>query len=374
MRFAIITHVPHKFCDGQYIAYGPYVREMNIWSAFVDEIEIISPLAATSPDLIDLSYSAKKIKFTKVPAFDLLGPKSILVALLQLPAIAFRIFKAMKRADHIHLRCPGNMGLIGCFVQILFPSKPKTAKYAGNWDLNAAQPWSYRLQKWVLNNTFLTRNMKVLVYGEWEGSSANVVPFFTATYSEFDVSDVEPRDFANGIRFLFVGSLSVGKRPLYAVKVVEALRKSGLEVRLDLFGEGAQRQPIQSYMAQNGLSDFVAVHGNRSEPDVRQAYKVSHFLLLPSKSEGWPKVIAEAMFWGAVPVSTKVSCVPWMLGNGKRGLELSLDLDRDVEMISELIRDKNRFYDLAIASRDWSQGYTLEKFGEEIKQLLHGKR
>ena len=30
------------------------------------------------------------------------------------------------------------------------------------------QPWTYKLQKWILSNTFLTRNMQVLVYGEWE--------------------------------------------------------------------------------------------------------------------------------------------------------------------------------------------------------------
>ncbi|MBD3583428.1 glycosyltransferase family 4 protein [Flavobacterium selenitireducens] len=374
MRFAIITHVAHKIYDGRYFAYGPYVREMDIWSEFVSEVEIVAPLASGSPNPIDLAYASKKVTFTKVASFDLLGPKAIFFSLLRLPLIAFRIFGSMRRADHIHLRCPGNMGLLGCFVQILFPSKPKTAKYAGNWDLSAAQPWSYRLQKWLLNNTFLTRNMKVLVYGEWEGSSGNVVPFFTATYRESDISEIAPRDFETGVRLLFVGSLSVGKRPSYAIELVEALQHSGVDACLDIFGEGAQREMLESHIVQKGLSESVRLHGNRPEAEVRQAYKRAHFLLLPSRSEGWPKVVAEAMFWSAVPVSTNVSCVPWMLGSGKRGLELSLRLEDDRDSLLDVIRNKKRFHELATASRDWSQRYTLDKFSTEVKHLLHGKK
>ena len=71
-----------------------------------------------------------------------------------LPIVFDRVVVAMKNADHIHWRCPGNMGLIGAIVQILFPKKNKTAKYAGNWDPKAKQPFTYKLQRWILSNTF----------------------------------------------------------------------------------------------------------------------------------------------------------------------------------------------------------------------------
>jgi hypothetical protein len=68
-----------------------------------------------------------------------------------------------------------------------FISKKKTAKYLGNWDPKAKQPFTYKLQRWILSNTFLTRKMQVLVYGEWEGSNKIIKPFFTATYSESQI-------------------------------------------------------------------------------------------------------------------------------------------------------------------------------------------
>jgi hypothetical protein len=49
-------------------------------------------------------------------------------------------------------------------------------------------------------------------------------------------------------------------------------------------------------------------------------------VLLPSNSEGWPKAIAEGMFWGCVQLQTAVSCVPYMLDYGKEGL-LEMDLE-----------------------------------------------
>ena len=82
------------------------------------------------------------------------------------------------------------------------PNKPKTAKYAGNWDPKAKQPWSYRLQRWIKSNTFLTRNMQVLVYGEWEGSSKNIKSFFTATYWEIEKEPLQSLSFTNTIRFV----------------------------------------------------------------------------------------------------------------------------------------------------------------------------
>lgn len=81
--------------------------------------------------------------------------------------------------------------MLGCLVQIFFPKKIKTAKYAGNWDPEAKQPLSYRIQRWVLSNTFLTRNIQVLVYGEWKQQTKNIKPFFTATYSKSEIIELK---------------------------------------------------------------------------------------------------------------------------------------------------------------------------------------
>src|SRR5690554_1632308 len=257
MTFCIITHVNHHKEQNNYFAYAPYVREMNIWLSYVDKVIIVAPLEKQHKTPIDIAYTHDNIDFRTVASFNVTGFKQLVKTIVSIPKIGYTVYKAMQKADHIHLRCPGNMGLIGCIVQIFFPKKKKTAKYAGNWDLKAKQPFSYKLQKWILNNTLLTKNMQVLVYGEWEGSSRNIKPFFTATYSESEKLPVTTRNFDNNITFMYVGTLSEGKRPLYAVKLVEKLLQSGKNVSLQFFGEGSQRSELEAYISTNKLENHI---------------------------------------------------------------------------------------------------------------------
>ncbi|ESU25943.1 glycoside hydrolase family protein [Flavobacterium limnosediminis JC2902] len=374
------------------------MREMNIWIKYAQEITVVAPLQPVTDDAIYLSYEHDQLSFKPIRSFSFTSFKNTVTAFVNFPRILWVLFLAMRKADHIHLRCPGNVGLLGCLVQVLFPNTPKTAKYAGNWDPNAKQPLSYRLQKWILSNTFLTRNMKVLVYGEWEGSSENIKSFFTASYSNQEITNYklgitdsklgipnyesQNSNYENqnsglrdvdSIRFLFVGTLSEGKRPLYAVQLVEGLMDLGYPVCLDLYGEGKLRSVLEAYMKEKGLGNRIVLQGNQTSETIKRAYQESHFLVLPSKSEGWPKVVAEAMFWGCVPVATPVSCVSYMMDNGSRGIVLKMDEDVDVEQLVTCIEDADNYSQKAKKALHWSRQYTLDYFEEEIEKLVRSE-
>lgn len=371
MTFCIITHVNHFKEDKKYYAYAPYVREMNIWLKYTDKVIVVAPLNKSQISAIDMPYNHSCIDFRQVNEFNITSIRNILKTLISLPIILITIYKAMRAADHIHLRCPGNMGLLGCLIQILFPKKKKTAKYAGNWDLNSQQPLSYRLQKWILRNTFLTKNMQVLVYGEWENQTKNIKPFFTATYSEeeYKGQKIEFKEyFGSKLRLLFVGTLSEGKRPLYALQLAEALHKQGVTVQLEICGEGMERERLEQYIQINTLDSFVFLRGNLSKDEIKEKYQRSHFLILPSKSEGWPKVVAEAMFWGCLPVATAVSCVATMIKG--RGILLSMDLKTDTNNLKYYFDDIEAYVKNSKKAVSWSREYTTEKFEEEIRKLL----
>ena len=371
MRFAIFTHVEHTLHNHKYYGYGPYVKEMNIWLKYVDQVDVVGPLVKQEPDVIDLNYEHSQINFFKIPSFHLTNGIAFFKSFIVMPFILFKVFRVMYKADHIHLRCPGNIGLLASFVQILFPYKKKTAKYAGNWDPKAKQPWTYNLQKWILSNTFLTRNMQVLVYGEWPSQTKNIKPFFTATYStnEFTAPIVE-RKLGSKIKFLFVGTLSSGKRPIYAVKLVESLNSKGFNVSLDILGEGKKREVIVNYCDEKNINDIITLHGNKTSEEVKKWYLESDFVILPSKSEGWPKVVAEAMFWGCVPLATPVSCVPYMLDKGKRGLLLAVELNNDIESIQDIMVNHENYNEKSRNAMQWSRKFTTDFFESEIVNLL----
>lgn len=371
MKFTIITHVVHIKEEDKYFGYFPYVREMNIWLKYIDELIIVAPLSEKkSLTEIDGSYEFKNINFKKIPNFNFTNLSNALSSLFKLPLIFWRIFWAMKESDHIHLRCPGNVALIGCLIQIFFPNKTKTAKYAGNWDPKSRQPLTYRLQKWILNNTFLTHNMQVLIYGEWENSSENIKSFFTASYSESEKLPIKILDLKETIKFVFIGTLSSGKNPMYAIQLVENLLEKGYNVSLNLYGEGEERKALQNYIIFKGLEKSIALNGNQNQKVIIDACHNSHFVILASKSEGWPKALAEGMFWGCIPVATKISSVPFMLGYGKRGVLLENQLQYDSKQLESLINNINRFNAMRKEASDWSRKYTLDNFESEIKKMI----
>ncbi|MBX9808589.1 MAG: glycosyltransferase [Flavobacteriaceae bacterium] len=372
MNFLIITHVPHILYEKQYFAYAPYVREMNIWIQNVDKVTLVAPIADYKKSHIDTNYEHNSIEFVAIDEFDVLSLKSILKAILKIPKICWQMYSAMQNADHIHLRCPGNIGLLGCFVQILFPNKTKTAKYASNWDTNSKQPLSYRMQRWILNNTFLTRNMQVLVYGDWKNSTKNVKSFFTATYYENEKTNVEIRNCnQTPIKFIFVGTLTKGKNPYYGIEIVKALQKMNIKSQINLYGDGMLFNDLKVEIEKNNLQEVVFLNGNLNKESLIEVYKKSHFLVLQSGSfEGWPKVVAESMFWGCVPLAIPTSVVPQMLDNGNRGLLLTGILEVDINNIKNLINNNELYQQMANDASTWSRKYTLDVFEEEIKKLM----
>ncbi|MBK5193495.1 MAG: glycosyltransferase family 4 protein [Flavobacteriaceae bacterium] len=370
MKFAIITYILHKEHNKSYYSYEPYIREMNIWLNSAEEIIVVAPKISAFPNAIETSYLHNKIDFRNIPSIAFLNFSGVIRSLIMLPGISFRILMAMKEADHIHLRCPGNIGLIASMLQMFFPNKLKTVKYAGNWDPNSKQSRSYRLQKWILSNTFLSRNIKVLVYGDWPNQSKNIAPFFTASFSEAE-KGLHNKDFTSPFKFIFVGSLSAGKRPLFAIQLIESLMGKGIPVKLEIYGSGVMKNELQEYIATKNLDPFVRLMGNCKLEELKEVYKASHFLVLASQSEGWPKAVAEAMFFGCIPVVTSVSCVPWMVDYGKRGILIDENLTSATEKIQQEIRNPENLKEISIAAQTWSQEYTLEKFEEGIKKIIY---
>ena len=370
MKFAIITSADHGIENNKYFSYAPYVNEMNIWIKYANEITIVSTLSLIEKSNISEFYIHDKIHFISTKSFNVITRKSVFMAFLNIPKILFQIFKVFRNADHIHLRCPGNMGLLACIVQMFFPSKIKTAKYAGNWDPKVKNPFSYKLQKWILSNTFLTKNMQVLVYGEWENQSKNIKPFFTATYKEADKQEVKIKNFEKSINFIFVGMLTSGKNPQYAIQIIEKLKLKFQNINLSFFGEGIEREKLEKHIKLNKLEDYVFLKGNQNLEILKKAYSESHFMILPSESEGWPKAVAEAMFWQCLPISTNVSCVSNMLDNGNRGLLIDMNLEVDVKKIENILNDESDYQEKVSNAINWSRNYTLDYFEQEIKLLL----
>ena len=370
MKLTVISSAPHFFNDKGVFSYGPFVREMNLWMKYCQEVTVVAPIQYKEElSGIEAMYS-QKVNILKVPSFNTLNALNTLIFLIISPVIVFQLLRGIWSADHLHFRCPCNLSVIGLLLQVFFPFKVKSTKYAGNWDPSSGQPWSYRFQQSILRNRVLTRNIKVLVYGEWPEEPEHIIPFISATYYDEDKVPFKERDFKQTLEFVFAASLVPGKRPLLTVQIVEALNQKGYPAILHMFGDGPLRLELEQYIKNHGLNDQIILYGNRDISELKHYYQRAHFNILPSKSEGWPKAVAEGMFFGCVPVTTDVSCVSWMLNKGGRGILIKPQLEKAVKSIINALECED-LSEMAQQAKIWSEAYTFDRLESDIQSILN---
>jgi glycosyltransferase involved in cell wall biosynthesis len=117
----------------------------------------------------------------------------------------------------------------------------------------------------------------------------------------------------HGLNLAFVGRVEPEKGALQAVRTAVLLDGEGYDVHLDVVGDGPSRPECEAEARAVGLdADFYGWVDRRT---VQSILAVAHVLLLPTRaSEGWPKVLSEAMAFGTVPVAGDVSSIRELLG------------------------------------------------------------
>jgi glycosyltransferase involved in cell wall biosynthesis len=62
--------------------------------------------------------------------------------------------------------------------------------------------------------------------------------------------------------------------------------------------------------------------------------------------------------------------VPDIINYGERGVIITEDLDKDAKAIANLITNQESYNNKIIQASNWSRNFTIDKFKEEIKELL----
>ncbi len=109
------------------------------------------------------------------------------------------------------------------------------------------------------------------------------------------------------VRIIFVGRFAPPKDPLLLLKAIEACPKSIKQsIRLSLIGDGPLVQEVQQYIQEHHLVDSIYLLGSLTPPHVQQALQTSDIFILPSRYEGFPYVVLEAMACGLPVIASDV--------------------------------------------------------------------
>jgi glycosyltransferase involved in cell wall biosynthesis len=128
------------------------------------------------------------------------------------------------------------------------------------------------------------------------------------------------------LALLFVGRLHMQKgldTLLRALALIPARLRDGC--RLILVGDGPERLPLQNQAQQLGLAHLLDFRGWVDRTEIAQIYATADVFVFPSRDEGMPNAVLEAMAAGLPVVATRISGSEELVAEGENGMLVPVD-------------------------------------------------
>jgi phosphatidylinositol alpha-1,6-mannosyltransferase len=115
-------------------------------------------------------------------------------------------------------------------------------------------------------------------------------------------------------RLVFVGSLAqLYKAPDVLIDAVAFGVRHGFELALTMIGDGVYRERLVRQARERGIGERVRFAGQVAAAAVRPALDAAHLFVLPSRTEGLPRAMIEAMARGVPALGANVGGIPELL-------------------------------------------------------------
>ncbi len=365
----VASHVEHHCFEGQVHAYGPYARELALWCRTFGTVTIVGP-RRDGPPPADAAPIDGDVRVIHLDPGGGPGWAPKLRQAARAPGQLVRLARLARRADALHVRCPGSVGLLGILVGRVAPRR--VAKYAGQWTGFPGEPALWRVQRSLLRSRWW--GAPVTAYQRRADDPAWVEQFFSAAATDEQLgvaaSVAAARAPRPEVRALFVGRLTNAKHPEAAVRAVATARRAGLAITLEVIGDGPLRAALEAEVDGLELGDAIALRGPLPFDEVLAAYAGADVLLLPSESEGWPKAVTEAMAFGLVCIATDTGLIPEILGDGRGWTVPAGDVDALVDRLRSVAADPAGRSAMGVLASTWAVGRSLEALEGALVALL----
>ena len=173
-------------------------------------------------------------------------------------------------------------------------------------------------------------------------------------------------------RFVSVGRLSKEKGFMDLLMLYKEVLKLYPDWRLDIVGDGPEKEILEKYIIDNSLDQMVKLHGFQGKEYIDSLLEKSSIYLMTSYTESFGIVLIEAMSHG-------IPCIAYDSAEGAREIIMSgengyLIKNRNMEAmkrkISDLIDTYEKRKEMGKKARESVQKYTNDVVGEEWFTLI----
>jgi glycosyltransferase involved in cell wall biosynthesis len=172
------------------------------------------------------------------------------------------------------------------------------------------------------------------------------------------------------IRVLFIGTLgSLYKGPDTMIRAVALSRSAGVHVFVRFAGSGKQMDHLKALCAELGVSDRITFLGDvQVGAPIREEIDRADVFVLPSRAEGVPRAMLEAMARSVPCLGSHVGGIPELLHEEDR--VPPNDVAALAAKFKELMRDRSRIERMSIRNYQTSRKYATQALRKRRREFL----
>ena len=202
--------------------------------------------------------------------------------------------------------------------------------------------------------------------------------FFVANGIEIDSNfQLKQKKYDNVLHLLYFGRLENNQKGiLYLPEIGQILKEKNILFNLDIIGDGPDFDLLKEKIKNLKLENNIKLLGRKNHNELLTIISKYHIFLMPSKYEGHPIALLEAMAYGIVPIVTNVNnAIEQTVKNGINGF---LCDKQNVKKFSEKIlflhKNRNKLKDMSKeAYLTIKNNFSIEKMGEKYLQIFNKK-
>lgn len=173
-----------------------------------------------------------------------------------------------------------------------------------------------------------------------------------------------------GKNFISIGRLHKRKGYHKLIQAHKKLIDEGIFHNIIIIGDGEEKENLSKLIAEHKVEKSFLLFGNRMNP--YPYLKKADFFILPSQSEAWPLVIAEALLLHKPTIATNSGDVPTMIKNEETGLIIPYEVDEMYLAMKRFLTDENLVSKIKENLLSIDEKFDNSKIFREVEEMLIG--